>query len=62
MALLVAAPAHAAFTPKLKRKLALVVKNNMTDRRCDLVTPRRLRGGRQAGDVERAFRERQPQR
>jgi D-alanyl-D-alanine carboxypeptidase len=33
MALLVAAPANAAFTPKLKRKLALVVRNDMTDNR-----------------------------
>jgi D-alanyl-D-alanine carboxypeptidase len=32
-ALLVAAPANAAFTPKLKRELALAVKNNMTDLR-----------------------------
>jgi D-alanyl-D-alanine carboxypeptidase len=31
--LLVAAPANAAFTPKLKRKLGLVVRNNMTDSR-----------------------------
>ena len=32
-ALLAAAPTNAAFSPKLKRKLALVVKNNMTDSR-----------------------------
>jgi D-alanyl-D-alanine carboxypeptidase len=32
-ALLVAAPANAAFTPELKRKLALVVRNDMTDSR-----------------------------
>jgi D-alanyl-D-alanine carboxypeptidase len=32
-ALLVAAPANAAFTPKLKRKLALAVRNDMTDNR-----------------------------
>jgi D-alanyl-D-alanine carboxypeptidase len=32
-AVLVAAPANAAFTPKLKRKLALVVRNDMTDSR-----------------------------
>jgi hypothetical protein len=32
-ALLAAAPANAAFSPKLKRKLALVVKNNITDSR-----------------------------
>ena len=32
-ALLLAAPAYCAVTPKLKRKLALVVRNDMTDNR-----------------------------